>query len=148
MGKGADMQDIRPSFNYKCSWQWHSCNWGADLCQIISPNVGGWSPRRRGGHRRRQLPTSLDLGQHMSAAFLRSIQGLLGQATIGRSFCLPPLHVTSLLRASVLLIQQMWLTSAGDGLWRGGLNESYLESLYPGTGYTASTQCCWLIENE
>lgn len=44
MGKGTYFQDVIPSFNYKCSWLWHSCNWGADLCQIISTDVRGWSP--------------------------------------------------------------------------------------------------------
>lgn len=49
LGKGTDLQDVSPSFNYKCSRPWHSCNWGADLCQIISTDVRGCSPRGKRG---------------------------------------------------------------------------------------------------
>lgn len=54
--KGTYSQDVSPSFNYKCSWLWHSCNWGADLCQIISTDVRGWSPRGRGGRAEAAAP--------------------------------------------------------------------------------------------
>lgn len=56
VGKGTHFQDVSPSFNYKCSWLWHSCNWGADLCQIISIDVRGWSPRGRGGQAEAAAP--------------------------------------------------------------------------------------------
>lgn len=75
MGKGTHFQDVSPSFNYKCSWLWHSCNWGADLFQIISTDVRGWSPRGGGKQRQQLPPPSPELGRHMSAAFLRSLQG-------------------------------------------------------------------------
>lgn len=55
-GKGTYFQDVSPSFNYKCSWLWHSCNWGADLCQIISTEVRDWSPRGRGGQAKAAAP--------------------------------------------------------------------------------------------
>lgn len=68
-GKRTYFQDVSPSFNYKCSQRWHSCNWGADLHQIISTDVRGCSPR--GGEGQAEAAA----WRHVAAAFLRSTRG-------------------------------------------------------------------------
>jgi hypothetical protein len=112
-GKGADTQDIRPSFNYKCSWRWHSCNWGGDWCQIISPNVGGWSPRRRGRPQEAAAPNQPGSGT-------THVSGCLDRPPWDQLPCLPTLHAMSLLRASVSsLSEHIWCQSWWLALERG-----------------------------
>lgn len=100
MGKGTHFQDVSPSFNYKCSWLWHSCNWGADLCQIISTDVRGWSPRRGGGgaKQRQQLPpTKPGTGAAHVSGFSQKRAGAGGRDTAGLApETAPALHLLAL----------------------------------------------------